>query len=474
MLPANKGKELIKNTGILAIGNMATKALTFFLLPLYTTLLTKEEYGVIEILTTYVALLIPIVNCQISQAVFRFATENRKSANVLTKIFTSSFYVSVLLFLLYTVLFLILYNLISLPYKWYLLIGVFLNVAMQMVSYAARGIGDNIAYSAGSFLFASSIIILNVIFLVVFKMGIYGMFLAYCIGPVIGIAYVILKIRLWRYIKWHEFCVETVKEQLCYAMPLVPNELSWWILNVSNKVIVNHFLGFAATGVFGVAAKFSAIFSTVFSIFNASWTEQVVLHFNDSDGKEFIQDIFDRGLRFFIAMNLMTIASMPFVYPVFVNASYIEGYSLVPLLLISCIGQVFVGLVSPIYLVNNETRKIAEATVCAGFINVLSNILLIRYIGIYSACIASILGYATVAIIRVIDIEKRYFSLNLNKKILVSSVLTYMVIIGFYYYNKGIANVLCWVGCLLYCFYINKKNLLPMYRMLKTKISKGI
>ena len=75
----SKGKDLIKNTGILAIGNIATKAITFLLLPLYTALLNAEQYGIIENLTTNVTLLVPIINLQLSQAVFRFATEKRQS-----------------------------------------------------------------------------------------------------------------------------------------------------------------------------------------------------------------------------------------------------------------------------------------------------------------------------------------------------------------------------------------------------------
>ena len=45
----NEKKRLIKNTGIIAIGNISTKLVSFFLLPLYTTLLSASEYGVFDI-----------------------------------------------------------------------------------------------------------------------------------------------------------------------------------------------------------------------------------------------------------------------------------------------------------------------------------------------------------------------------------------------------------------------------------------
>ena len=42
-------KALFKNTGIIAIGQISTKIVNFFLLPLYTALLTTEEYGLVDI-----------------------------------------------------------------------------------------------------------------------------------------------------------------------------------------------------------------------------------------------------------------------------------------------------------------------------------------------------------------------------------------------------------------------------------------
>ena len=70
-------KNLFKNTGIIAIGQVSTQILNFFLLPLYTSLLTTYEYGVLDLLTTYSSLLSILVGIQISQAVFRFLVTKR-------------------------------------------------------------------------------------------------------------------------------------------------------------------------------------------------------------------------------------------------------------------------------------------------------------------------------------------------------------------------------------------------------------
>ena len=73
----DREKKLAKNTVILTIGKLCTQLITFFLLPLYTAVLSTEEYGTVDLLNTLVSLLLPIVTFQIEQAVFRFLIEIR-------------------------------------------------------------------------------------------------------------------------------------------------------------------------------------------------------------------------------------------------------------------------------------------------------------------------------------------------------------------------------------------------------------
>lgn len=58
----NRYKKLIKNTALITVGNFASKLLTFFLLPLYTAILTTAEYGVADLMTTTVNLITPFLH----------------------------------------------------------------------------------------------------------------------------------------------------------------------------------------------------------------------------------------------------------------------------------------------------------------------------------------------------------------------------------------------------------------------------
>lgn len=69
--------ELAKNTAILTVGKLCTQCISFFLLPLYTAILSTEEYGTFDLLVTYSTLLLPLVNWQLDQGLFRFMLDYR-------------------------------------------------------------------------------------------------------------------------------------------------------------------------------------------------------------------------------------------------------------------------------------------------------------------------------------------------------------------------------------------------------------
>ena len=95
MMGKANNKTLVKNTGIIAIGNISTKIINFLLLPLYTSLISTEDYGTIDLLSTYTTLILAVVSLQLYQAVFRFVAvvrdEPEKKRSTMTTIFMLSF-----------------------------------------------------------------------------------------------------------------------------------------------------------------------------------------------------------------------------------------------------------------------------------------------------------------------------------------------------------------------------------------------
>lgn len=96
-------QELAKNTAILTVGKICTQCISFFLLPLYTAILSTEEYGTFDLLVTYSTLLLPLVNWQLDQGLFRFMLDLRGNKKKEKSLFSTLFCSSIIHKLLFIV-----------------------------------------------------------------------------------------------------------------------------------------------------------------------------------------------------------------------------------------------------------------------------------------------------------------------------------------------------------------------------------
>lgn len=69
----SRGKYLAKKYSDICNWKCCLAADQFFLVPLYTNILTTSEYGVVDLINTVCTVLAPILILNISEAVMRFA-----------------------------------------------------------------------------------------------------------------------------------------------------------------------------------------------------------------------------------------------------------------------------------------------------------------------------------------------------------------------------------------------------------------
>ena len=86
----SRQSTLMKNTAIILFGKVCTQLISYLLLPLYTTVLSTEEYGTVDLLITYVTLIAPVVTLQMEAAVFRFLIDVRSDKTAASRIITNS------------------------------------------------------------------------------------------------------------------------------------------------------------------------------------------------------------------------------------------------------------------------------------------------------------------------------------------------------------------------------------------------
>ena len=450
----NRGKELAKNTIIVSIGRICTQCISFFLLPLYTAKLTTEEYGTVDLLNTYITLLIPIIIFEIQQALFRYLIDNRKSEKEKTTLISTTIFIAIIQSIIYLIIYAIIGQFIQNEYKYFLATNVVATIFSSIMLQISRGLGDNKTYSIGSFITASTTIVLNVIFIVYFQMGAYGMLTASLISQVLCSIYIILKLKLYKYINIKSFNYGRLKQLWKYSIPLIPNTISWWVMAASDRTIISIFLNISANGIYSAANKFSSIFSTFYGIFNITWTEFASIHIKDEDNAEYFSKAIARIFKLFASLCFGIIGCIPFVFPIMVNVNFQQAYQQIPILMLGGLCNVMVTLLSAVYIAKKMTKKVATTSAIAAIINIVVNLALIQSIGLYAASISTFLAYFIMMVIRMKDIKK-YVSIRYNKKMLLQTIMMTIIILILYYINNTVTNLIMLALVICYAIYNN-------------------
>ena len=250
---------LLKNTLIILFGKVCTQLISYLLLPIYTTVLSTEEYGTVDLLITYVTLIAPAITLQMEAAVFRFLIDVRDDAEGVSRIMTNSLTCiggTLGIFLVgYSILTCFIDFKYALPFAACIVANALVSIFLQI----ARGLGDNATYAVGSAVSGIFTIVFNILFIVVFPFGVVGMLSATALAQFLATIYVLVKTRAFRYFDWHKLDFSVVKDMSRYSLPLIPNSLSWWVIGVSDRTLVTMFLGVQANGILAVATKFATI-----------------------------------------------------------------------------------------------------------------------------------------------------------------------------------------------------------------------
>lgn len=454
----SKQNELVKNTAIITFGKICTQLVSFFLLPLYTAVLSTAEYGVVDLVLTYSSFLLPFVTLALEQGLFRFLIDVRNdpqkiSEYISTVVFTSLLFCTVIFIALW-IMSIWLGNKLFCYFGLVLLGATAASISLQIM----RGLGDNIGYTVASTLTGVIQVVSNVLFLTVFKMGAYGMMLATVMGSVVCAAFAFARCSLQKILKISSISRSAFRELAKYSFPLIPNQLSWWALNASDKVIVQFFIGVAGNGLIAVANKFSGMYISFSNIFNISWTESATLHINDNDAPTFFNKTINSVYRLFLCACCGIIVCMPFVFPIMVNIQYSDAYGLIPIFLVASLCNVVVSLYGVIYVAYKKTIEIAKTAVYAALLNIISHLLLIHFVGIYAAALSTLIGYGGMAIYRYFH-SRKYLVIKFDATTLAFSIILVVVSFVSYYSNNMYFQIAAFFFVAFVSFLLNKETL---------------
>lgn len=421
-----KYRYLLKNIGLLTLSSFATKLLSFFLVPLYTNILTTTEYGVYDLFYTTVGIMVPILTLNIQESVIRFALDKKYDREAIVTVATRYFLIACAI----TIAGVIVnactgWNLYIRDYAVLFMLMFIMQALSGIVLAYVRGI-DRIAELSVSSVIASAVTIgCNILFLVVLQWGLTGYFLANIIGPIIQCLYLMWHSRMLRDMHlMRKYSAET-SEMLAYCKPMIANSIAWWINNASDRYVVIFFCGMAENGIYSVASKIPNILNIFQNIFNQAWTLSAVKDFDPEDRSGFFANTY-RSYNCLMVLVASAIIVSDKVLARFLYAKdFYVAWRYVPWLTIAIVFGALTGCLGGVFSAVKDSKMFASSTIIGAVTNVILNIVLTPFMGPLGAAIATAICYAVVWVVRLFY-SRRYIHFEIH---LWRDVISYIVLV---------------------------------------------
>ena len=285
----------------------------------------------------------------------------------------------------------------------------------QLCSQFARGTDKIVELSIAGVINSFIMVLFNVLFLLYFKLGIAGFFMAKILSYFFAIIYYFFKLKIYEQIVRTKPLNHLSKSMTDYSRPLILNSISWWINNASDRYIVTWMCGVAVNGVYSIAYKIPSIVEVFQSIFLQAWQISAVKSFNDKDNEVFFSRIYTTYNLLMVLLCSIIIIMVKFIAGIMFAYEFYEAWLFVPILLIANVFGAMSGLIGGVFSAVKDTKIYSYSTMIGAIVNIVLNIILIKFIGVIGAAIATAISYFVVWVIRMVN-AKKYITLKLNIK----------------------------------------------------------
>jgi Membrane protein involved in the export of O-antigen and teichoic acid len=413
-------KKLLGNSVLFAVGNFGSRILLVLLVPFYTHFLSTAEYGTIDLITTSLTLLLPIISVSINEAVFRFVMDKGESAQavVTNALAINAFGILISLFLYPLAqvyidthgLVIILYIILAVD-----------SVQVIMAQYT-RAAGKIMTYAVNGVIKTFVLGITNILLLAVLHLGVIGYFYSILISSIFSILLFLVTTDIVSKIRFKMMDSRLMRRMLVYAIPLIPNSLMWWLINASSRFFIVSYHGIEVNGIYAVASRIPAILTLFSSVFIQSWQMSAIEESDSSDRENFYSKVYSYyQLILFATTSALLIIIKPLSAAAFA-ADYYGSWKYVPFLLLSVVFSSLSGYLGANYLVAKETKGVFQTSIIGGFLSIVLNFLLIPYMGGVGAGLSAFVCFLVMWILRVYD-TKKYIKIRNDPRIFLFSIL---------------------------------------------------
>ncbi len=440
----SKINKLLNNTLIYTIGNFTSKFIMFLMIPLFSYYLTKDELGLYDIVMTSVNFFVPVVSLQIATSTYRYlkvegASSKERSIDYISNGSLVLILGNAFFFLMAVIFNYFIREIDYLPMSILMILTISIYLFLRDV---IRGVGVSKSYAISGIVNTVTLLVVNLfVFLVVDVVSLNLLFVSVVLGNLISIIYILITNKYLLKINIGSFDSSLIKEMLKFSVPLIPNVISWWLINLADKYIILHELGTESNGIYAISTRFPTILILINSIFIFAWQDHTIVDEEKVDQRdiEFNSKIFNNFVKFEFSIIFLLISFSELMVKYLVDKSYYEAHLYMPLLFIGAGFSSFSGYLGAIFLKNKKTGLLFRTSIVAGLINLITCLVFIKHIGLYASAIGTFVSFITMFLIRRYFL-KNSFVLNVNYLniivfLSISVILTYLVYNPIIYIN---------------------------------------
>ena len=387
--------QFFKDFLIYGFSSILGKIIAIFLIPIYTSILTKEEYGVMALFTSFSGVIDVFANLNIHSGIAREYYE----VNVNRKKLVSTGFFSILGISLFVLCVLLIFRnsiyteIIGLNDHYLLTFVVMLmiipaNSLQSYFSILTRYKKKALLFSVGSLIHLLLITGLSVYGVVFLRLGILAIFAAQLVGAVFSFIYYGLLNRDLLSISFEK---KYIKNALKFSLPTLPAILAGWADNSLGQIIIGKYVSLSSLGVYSIALSVSSVFSLITIAFMNVWSPFLYENYKKEEFKIQVQKLFKLFVLLLMSISLLLSIFSKEIILILTNPSYLEACKYITLLCIPMCFYLLFPIVSSGVSISRETKYIGLSYVFGSLLNIVSLVVFIEYLGVLAIplCLAA-------------------------------------------------------------------------------------
>lgn len=387
-------------------GNILSKLITFFLIPLYTNRLSTTEYGDYDLVITIVTLLVSVGFFQIWDGMFRmsFDSENENDKYNVISICIKGYGMGIFVFsmLYFGVSRLLSFQNIWLPFAFGILLG-----AQYMYSFAARVFLKNKLFVISGAANTIVIAVTNLILIICFHMGVESLYYAQILGCTVQILIIEFRLHLIPNMLKYRMDYDRLKRILKFSFPLCIATISYWLLSGYTKIIINRVCGSDENGLFAIASSIANIAVIAVNVFQFAWNETAYLMANEENRSVMYRKCLDLLFCTVWVCCAGFCTAIGIIFPYYVGEAFQQSSVVIPYLMIGVSANAIAGFLGTLFMTEQKTSFIMVSTLLASGFNIAFSKLCTGAYGLLGAVLVLSMSFMILMVLRLMQIKKK-------------------------------------------------------------------